>query len=475
MRSIMKESFKIEKPKKVNIDSSKGMLYNLNKLIKFIEKNHGVKPTKGNVIKLLSILYNEEVEELNESNVVHFRRYYGEQPTYDKVMSYMAEDVGYFTKKEDVNFGVYVIRRDNKTGDTEDNTYLVINYDDTFTSSRNGKNFSRRNERYKYQIINVKSVMALGLIYNSMEKVWKLNRDKIYNQIKEYFDSNPQQGSKTYAKYTLNNFDTVYRGIYTNYLLSSDTFSAKKRVLYENTVVQSPIFELIYNHLEYAYSQHLNYVQMVKYVKDRESDYATAFKTKKNITKKIQEEMEESPFLKYYKYVELDNDTDINKYLKVFEEYEKVTNKIVKIPKNTELRFRKLGNHRAIGVYFPHMNCISIDLRDVSAFIHEYAHAVDFNMGRNEPMSLQEDFFRIIRHYRENYSKLSGGDDYYHRKRDYYNSPTEIFARGFELAYRLKGYDTFLVAPKDKMSEIPYKAFKGIESEVEDYFSKYIN
>lgn len=317
--------------------------------------------------------------------------------------------------------------------------------------------------------------MALGLIYNSMEKVWKLNRDKIYNQIKEYFDSNPQQGSKTYAKYTLNNFDTVYRGIYTNYLLSSDTFSAKKRVLYENTVVQSPIFELIYNHLEYAYSQHLNYVQMVKYVKDRESDYATAFKTKKNITKKIQEEMEESPFLKYYKYVELDNDTDINKYLKVFEEYEKVTNKIVKIPKNTELRFRKLGNHRAIGVYFPHMNCISIDLRDVSAFIHEYAHAVDFNMGRNEPMSLQEDFFRIIRHYRENYSKLSGGDDYYHRKRDYYNSPTEIFARGFELAYRLKGYDTFLVAPKDKMSEIPYKAFKGIESEVEDYFSKYIN
>src|SRR5699024_3901352 len=139
-------------------------------------------------------------------------------------------------------FGVYVIRRDNKTGDIEDNTYVVINYDDTFTSSRNGKNFARRNERYKYQIINVKSVMALGLIYNSMEKVWKLNKDKIYNQIKEYFDSHPKQGSKTYAKYTLNNFDTVYRGIYTNYLLSSDTFSAKKRVLYENTVIQSPIF-----------------------------------------------------------------------------------------------------------------------------------------------------------------------------------------------------------------------------------------
>lgn len=474
MKSIMRESFKIEKPKKVSIDVNKGMLHNLNKLIKFIEKNHGESVNKSNVMKYSGVLYNEEVEELNENNVIYFKRYHGEQPDYKGVLDYMKDDVSYFTKKDDTNFGVFVIRNDNKTGDMEYNRYLVINYDNTFTSARNGKGFSRRGERYKYQIVNVKSIMALGLIYNSMIPVWDRSKDKVFKEIKEYFDDNPKIGAKVSAKYVINNFDEVYQGIYTNYLMSSKTFSSKNRFAYENSVVQSPIFELIYDHLEYAYSQHLNYVQMVKYAQDRKSDYATSFKTKKNITKKIQDEMESSPFLKYFTYVELDNDTDINKYYKVYEEYERLSKNIVKLPRNAELRFRKLGNHRAIGVYFPHNKCITIDLRDVSAFLHEYAHAVDFNIGIGEPVSLDEDFFRIIRHYKQNYSKLSGADDYYLKKMDYFTSPTEIFARGMELAFRLKGYDSFLVASKEKMSEIPYKSFKGVEKEVGEYFSQYI-
>ena len=64
--------------------------------------------------------------------------------------------------------------------------------------------------------------------------------------------------------------------------------------------------------------------------------------------------------------------------------------------------------------------------------MHEFAHAYDFEKGQ---LSVQEGFSNILRYFRENFDTKDIGE----RRRDYYETPTEIFARAWEIFAAVHG------------------------------------
>lgn len=97
------------------------------------------------------------------------------------------------------------------------------------------------------------------------------------------------------------------------------------------------VFE-VYQDIQYE-NKHRN--EMVKTV-------ATAYMTKKNIPNTILEAMEHTPFKKYFKYVEFDEEVDLGA-VKIIEKEFRVLNEAYFSSKaffDVKLRFRKLGKHK---------------------------------------------------------------------------------------------------------------------------------
>lgn len=220
-----------------------------------------------------------------------------------------------------------------------------------------------------------------------------------------------------------------------------------------------------------------------KYEKNKSSECARAFETKKNIPNKIKEVMEHTILLKDFKYVELDEDVDIDKFKLIEEEFIYIKN-LLNLEKFTnlykpELRVRKLGKHKAKGVFFPHRNCISIDLSYPDSFLHEFAHFIDYTLYEGTLLSLQTDFVPIIKNYTEAYEKyiLLTDNNYLKRKRDYYKTPTEIFARCFEMYLSFKGINTSFNQLENNL--LPDEGYPPISEEFKEeiikYFSKLID
>lgn len=77
--------------------------------------------------------------------------------------------------------------------------------------------------------------------------------------------------------------------------------------------------------------------------------------------------------LKYIEAVEVDADADVSKMLRVI-------NQIESLKINTDykltLKFRKLGNYSARGLYMSNSFVLAEDINDSTAIIHELAHFV---------------------------------------------------------------------------------------------------
>lgn len=211
--------------------------------------------------------------------------------------------------------------------------------------------------------------------------------------------------------------------------------------------------------------------------KESSSSYARSFEDKKNINNYILKAMENNEFIgDSFKYVEIDNDVDLEQFKKVEENYKYlVDNKILpKLPEKIDLRFRKLGKMRAgsgmgvAGVYFPQFKTITIDISNEYSFIHEYGHALDYlNSYNQETLSKEYDFEDIVKKYRENLRKNDSSLDY--KDVAYYSEETEIFARGFELYIKNKfGEKARLL--KHSYYSPEYDAFNGIKEELFSYF-----
>lgn len=96
------------------------------------------------------------------------------------------------------------------------------------------------------------------------------------------------------------------------------------------------------------------------------------------------------------------------------------------IGSDNSIRFRLCGRHRAIGVYSPSLKAIAIDPRAPRSGAHEMAHAYDFEHGQ---LSAKPGFRPILNRQRAALSGMDLTDS----RLAYWSTPTEVFARAYEL------------------------------------------
>ena len=200
---------------------------------------------------------------------------------------------------------------------------------------------------------------------------------------------------------------------------------------------------------------------------------------------------------------------DYSLFRKVEEDFEAICNKLPHASAQPELKFRKLGKHKATGLYAPFLNILAVDVRNTESFIHEYGHYLDYKHGNkaSESYSLEDNFEHIITAYSNNFKIISKKkeDDLLTRlmkaskesipsvvsleeKRlsselelvkqtekmfDYFTTPTEIFARGFELWVfeTITSNSSLLKNKEDYSNRIEYTSFNGIKESLFAFFA----
>lgn len=234
------------------------------------------------------------------------------------------------------------------------------------------------------------------------------------------------------------------------------------------------------------YEEYEEYTDQEAYERMLNKSVATAYMTKKNIPKVMLKEMEQSRFNRYFGYVEYDEDVDIKAARTVADEFVEMNERLffgIENP-NCAIRLRKLGKHRALGVYFPQLNCMCVDIHSPDSFLHEYYHLLDDQLGN---LSSRYEFHHICREYREllmmrirkdkELDKALSGNSKYNLK--YYLRPTEIFARCGEMyLQRIKGVKSSLLKPaledlfaypeSDAFNEMIKKYFDALHESLEN-------
>ena len=269
-------------------------------------------------------------------------------------------------------------------------------------------------------------------------------------------------------------------------------------------------FESAVNHI--AFVEH-NFVLNQKYARQSSATIATIHSDKKY----QDSELNKSTIFNQLGFRKVEVDTqkyegkefDYNLFRKVEEDFEEICNKLPHASAQPELKLRKLGKHKAIGLYAPFLNILAVDVRNTESFIHEYGHYLDYKHGNkaSESYSLEDNFEHIITAYSNNFKIISKKkeDDLLTRlmkaskesipsvvsleeKRlsselelvkqtekmfDYFTTPTEIFARGFELwVFETITSNSSLLKSKEEYSNrIEYTSFNGIKESLFAFFA----
>lgn len=213
-------------------------------------------------------------------------------------------------------------------------------------------------------------------------------------------------------------------------------------------------------------------IQMEQYTRDSDIEYARSFMTKKTISKKTLKEMEKSDFNNFFGYVEFDDDCDAEKMKEISREWRALSEKYFssKSFKDVSLRFRKLRNHRAIGLYYTRLRCICVDIRDASSMVHEYMHMIDdggISGISGDYLSLKSDFQRLYDSYCYyiDRAEIPRNGKY---NADYFKTPTEVFARSAEIyVHRILGVNNSLVG---ECNGFAYPDSEYFNKLVKDYF-----
>ncbi len=204
---------------------------------------------------------------------------------------------------------------------------------------------------------------------------------------------------------------------------------------------------------------------------------AKAYQTKKNIPARTLKAMEESRLNEVFGYVEYDELVDLDKVQTLINQF--LAFRDAYMPgfdtSNVQIRFRRLGNYKASGLYFPFHQCICVDVGKPDSFVHEYAHCLDYTLEKGKNLSDRAEFAAIKRLYgyhlkqalRKEKKKLSGKYDL-----SYYLTPTEIFARCFEIyAVRILKLDCSICKPDSAMG-FAYPQDKELEELIAAYYGK---
>lgn len=213
--------------------------------------------------------------------------------------------------------------------------------------------------------------------------------------------------------------------------------------------------------LEDAQREGQNFRAQRKYLKDKlTTSSATAWQDKKHPDEIHQQLMRETRLNDHFAKVEVDNDVDPAEFADFERSLDEVRGKLPPIPAGREpvLRVRYLGRHRASGVFFPHANTIAVDVRDSGSYVHEYGHYLDFVAKSNA--SLAPEFREVVGTYRRNLVVPESMSS----KKEYYGTPTEVFARGFELYARERlGVTGSRLLREDRLGGFDYAPFADEE------------
>ena len=193
------------------------------------------------------------------------------------------------------------------------------------------------------------------------------------------------------------------------------------------------LVNLLVSVMDYLFSGYIDEKNQEK-VRKINRDHAASWMTKKNISDKVLHAMETTGFNDYFGYVEFDNEVDLSKVGEIAREWNAIA-EFMHFAKreDVQLRFRKLAHHHAAGLYYPHCQCICVDVRNPSSMAHEYLHMLD-DVGGN--ISRTDAFYEVRRLYKKaskeilNKQKVRLKGKY---DESYYFSATEIFARCGEI------------------------------------------
>lgn len=184
-----------------------------------------------------------------------------------------------------------------------------------------------------------------------------------------------------------------------------------------------------------------NIREKTKQIMNQHTTYAKAFQMKKNISPKTLSIMQNNQFLWMYGEVELDNDVDLQKFQNLEMEFTKLRKQLgLKKALDHSFRIRKLGRHKAAGLYYSYFKATIIDIDAPGSYAHELGHQLDNTILPGQILSEAISFHHIVSMYETiveaNVSKLPNEDDFkvkWSKERSYYFYPSEIFARSFEM------------------------------------------
>lgn len=211
--------------------------------------------------------------------------------------------------------------------------------------------------------------------------------------------------------------------------------------------------------------------------KELQKGYAKSYMTKANIPEKVLKAMETSKFNDYFEYVEMDEETDLLKAEELAKEFEAFAGFFGFQKRNVALRFRKLGNHKAAGLYYPGLRCLCVDIRHPDSFAHEYFHMIDYESGR---LSRKAAFSAVLNKYSaiirkeaekpETKGILKGKYDLF-----YYLQPSEVFARCGEIyLMRILGFSFSMVKPCEREA-FAYPQDKELLDLIAQYYDWLLN
>ncbi|WP_026653543.1 LPD1 domain-containing protein [Butyrivibrio proteoclasticus] len=235
--------------------------------------------------------------------------------------------------------------------------------------------------------------------------------------------------------------------------------------------------------LELVFDNFKEKVATLNYFKENEKSRAKVYQTKKNIPEKVVKAMQENELNSFFGYVEFDEEVSLDKTSDLIDEFTAFKETYLKSldTSSVSIRFRKLGNYKAAGLYFPEIGCLCVDIRHPDSLIHEYGHCIDNVVGNKKRLSEEADFYGCYSAYRRAFSTaVLKSDDAKDKlkgkyKSDYYLQRTEVFARCFEMyVVRTLGMTNSICKPDENMG-FAYPDDNELMDRINTYFSKLLS
>lgn len=466
--------------KKVNLDQKKkvalkwnpnaGILVNVDNTIKYLKK----------VLVLENKLESATVDELAEfigqrayddDEVVAIKSILSSEYDQEKCVAKFGNTVKLVSELEGKNnrtsvpLQATVRRKDN----LEDIFFSV-----SFVSDK-----KHRFQKSWYYYTKYSSYLLFGIDYMSAYAFMTL-----FSAMEEEVADNKELSSM------LREFEDLYLHGYHHFLSSELTDNLAK----VNDFIQEFILRVYGDYLQIQRERQMNGITR-----------ASAWVTKKNINKSTKQAMKNSSLNKRFSKLEFDNSVDLYKLPDFEYEVNRVIENVLPIPANKpELRLRKLGNYKAVGMYVGGLyNTICIDFRDsndvdhgyrtygsgIQSFIHEYAHYLDYQWLRSvdsstpsiPSLSSQPEFRALYKDYVRKFYELKGKaimrecasfqEQQVFDKIGYFTTPTEVLARAFEVYLsELKLDSSLLKTSYAYRNDIVYRLFD--RKLVKEYFDK---